>query len=493
MEINPTTIDVVIEPKISIIDLNNNVVPLKGDTGIQGDTGLSAYEVAIENGFEGSEQDWLNSFQDRANHIGTQPINTIDNLQTELDSKVNNSDIGVTVQPYDDNLVTYTQTEKHKLATIQDGAEVNVNADWNATTGDAVILNKPTLGTIASRDTNEFASAEQGLKADSAVQPDDLLPYETSTQLDARDSANRDRANHEGTQSINTIENLQSILDGKQPTGDYATNTALNTKEPVIITGTTGQYWRGDKSWQTLDKNAVGLSNVENTSDLNKPISTATQSALNLKANLASPTFTGQLILPNNSRINGIEHFYQTTKPITRGDGSALVIGDRWWKTDAGEEWFWNGTYWLSKQLYTWQGFYGSYSSGTSLNSSTNITNSQTLAIYPNVPVVAGISAILFERISFFYRASSNTSFAGNIEVYGGSQLLITIPYSDFHLLRDRHRALVYSINSVITYTANPLATDASSINFYLFLTNITSPLQLNRGSTQCYFREVLL
>jgi hypothetical protein len=37
----------------------------------------------------------------------------------------------------------------------------------------------------------------------------------------------------------------------------------------------------------------VGLGNVDNTSDANKPVSTATQTALNLKANLASPTFTG--------------------------------------------------------------------------------------------------------------------------------------------------------------------------------------------------------
>lgn len=37
----------------------------------------------------------------------------------------------------------YTQTEKTKLAGIESGAEVNVNVDWNATTGDAAILNKP--------------------------------------------------------------------------------------------------------------------------------------------------------------------------------------------------------------------------------------------------------------------------------------------------------------------------------------------------------------
>lgn len=65
------------------------------------------------------------------------------------------------------------------------------------------------------------------------------------------------------------------------------------TKEPIIAAGTLAQYWRGDKSWQTLDKAAVGLANVDNTTDANKPISTATQTALNLKAPLAAPTFTG--------------------------------------------------------------------------------------------------------------------------------------------------------------------------------------------------------
>lgn len=82
------------------------------------------------------------------------------------------------------------------------------------------------------------------------------------------------------------------------------------------------------------------------------PYTTHPDLELDLKAPLDSPTFTGNLVLPNNSRINGIEHFYQTTKPITRGDGSALVIGDRWWKTDEGTEWFWNGTYWLSSIQY---------------------------------------------------------------------------------------------------------------------------------------------
>ena len=43
----------------------------------------------------------------------------------------------------------------------------------------------------------------------------------------------------------------------------------------------------------TLVKGDVGLGNVDNTSDASKPVSTAQQTALDLKSNLASPTFTG--------------------------------------------------------------------------------------------------------------------------------------------------------------------------------------------------------
>lgn len=68
-------------------------------------------------------------------------------------------------------------------------------------------------------------------------------------------------------------------------TADSPTVPGLATKEPTITAGTTSQYFRGDKTFQTLDKSAVGLSNVDNTSDANKPVSTATQTALDGKAN----------------------------------------------------------------------------------------------------------------------------------------------------------------------------------------------------------------
>ncbi len=45
-----------------------------------------------------------------------------------------------------------TSTDKTKLDGVAGGAEVNVQADWDAATGDAAISNKPTLGDSAAKD-----------------------------------------------------------------------------------------------------------------------------------------------------------------------------------------------------------------------------------------------------------------------------------------------------------------------------------------------------
>ena len=53
-----------------------------------------------------------------------------------------------------------------------------------------------------------------------------------------------------------------------------------------------------------ITKAMVSLGSVDNTSDANKPVSTAQQTALNLKANLASPTFTGDVTMPGTGIWN---------------------------------------------------------------------------------------------------------------------------------------------------------------------------------------------
>lgn len=83
------------------------------------------------------------------------------------------------------------------------------------------------------------------------------------------------------------------------PHGDRAyADGIVSGLEPGVAPGTTAQYYRGDKSWQTLGKGVVGLADVDNTADVDKPVSTAQAEALALKAPLDSPAFTGTPTVP---------------------------------------------------------------------------------------------------------------------------------------------------------------------------------------------------
>jgi hypothetical protein len=83
----------------------------------------------------------------------------------------------------------FTATEKTKLSGIATGAEVNVNADWNAVSGDAQILNKPTIVNNATHTGDATGSgaltvvALRGTPLDSTVgSPTDgkILVYRTA-------------------------------------------------------------------------------------------------------------------------------------------------------------------------------------------------------------------------------------------------------------------------------------------------------------------------
>lgn len=144
----------------------------------------------------------------------------------DLSDHLVDGDIGVTVQGYtsvlQDTTASFTTAKDTKLSGIQDGAEANVNADWSAVSGDAQILNKPSiptktseltndsgfltsapvtsvagktgavtlsttdisgLGTAATTDATAYATAAQGTKADSAVQPADITNMLETTDI----------------------------------------------------------------------------------------------------------------------------------------------------------------------------------------------------------------------------------------------------------------------------------------------------------------------
>lgn len=96
------------------------------------------------------------------------------------------------------------------------------------------------------------------------------------------------------------------------------TQTALDLKQNTLVSATNiktieGQSLLGSGNID-LGKGDVGLGNVDNTSDANKPVSTATQTALDLKLNIN--TYPALLKTSNNTVINS------TLKTISDSPGN---------------------------------------------------------------------------------------------------------------------------------------------------------------------------
>jgi hypothetical protein len=254
-------------------------------------------------------------------------------IQTDISGKVD-KEAGKGLSTND-----YTTAEKTKLSGIASGAEVNINADWNALSGDAQILNKPTIPSISGLATETYVNSAVSTKENTITAGTtsqywrgdktwQTLPTYTLSGLGGQ-PLNSDltaiggltgtsgflKKTAANTWTLDTNSYLTGITSGNVTTAlgftpynssnpnGYISGisfTAVSGKpttlsgygitdgQTLITTGTTSQYWRGDKTWQTLDKTSVGLGNVDNTTDAAKPISTSTQTALNLKENTSS-------------------------------------------------------------------------------------------------------------------------------------------------------------------------------------------------------------
>jgi hypothetical protein len=87
------------------------------------------------------------------------------------------------------------------------------------------------------------------------------------------------------------------------------------------IPSVAGQFvWnQATTSWQQVTKAMVGLGSVDNTADTAKPVSTAQQAALDLKANLAGAAFTGSVSIAGTLTTG-----FNVT--VDRSSGSAAIL-----------------------------------------------------------------------------------------------------------------------------------------------------------------------
>ena len=223
----------------------------------------------------------------------------LDNLSTDLGNKVDK----ITGKGLSAN--DYTTAEKTKLSGIATGATAN-DTDVNLKSR-ANHTGTQTASTISDFVATVLASVLTGL---STVTNATITA--TDTVLGALGKLQKQITDHlANTSNPHSVTKAQVGLGSVQNTDttnpanitQSATyrfvsdieKTTWNAKESAITAGTTAQYYRGDKTFQTLNKSAVGLGNIDNTSDALKPVSTAQQTALDTKAPIANPIFTGDI------------------------------------------------------------------------------------------------------------------------------------------------------------------------------------------------------
>lgn len=131
----------------------------------------------------------------------------------------------------------------------------------------------------------------------SAAEQSKLSGIEDGATANSPDATLLNRANHTGTQLASTISDFNTAADARitSATGvtveahdaDLTAIAALTPSNDDIIQRKSGAWTNRTpaqlKTDLALTKSDVGLSNVDNTSDADKPVSTATQTALNGK------------------------------------------------------------------------------------------------------------------------------------------------------------------------------------------------------------------
>ena len=141
------------------------------------------------------------------------------------------------------------------------------------------------------------------------------------------------------TTEINTVNtNITSKLDNLQNyTLPVATNTTLGGVKAgdnvtidangVISSSGSVTSVAGKTGVITLVKSDVGLNNVDNTSDINKPISTATQTALNSKVDKVAgkQLSTEDYTTAEKTKLTGLSNYTHPNSGVTAG--TSIVTG----------------------------------------------------------------------------------------------------------------------------------------------------------------------
>ncbi len=286
---------------------------------------------------------------------------TTDKLVNDAVTTLKITDLNVTTGKIADSAITAAKLDSDSVTTIKildaniTTAKINdaaVTADKLATdsvtTGKiadgSVTSGKIADGTIVNADINSSAAIDQSkvanLTSDLALKATLASPTFTGTVVLPSTTSVGNVSSTELGYLDGVTSAIQTQIDAK-----LASATAASTYAPIASPTFTGTV-------SGVSKSMVGLGNVDNTSDANKPVSTATQTALDAKLSLSGGTMTGALTLSGaptqdahaatkayvDNVTSGI-NFHQPVRVATTGnitlsgtqtiDGVAVIAGDR--------------------------------------------------------------------------------------------------------------------------------------------------------------------
>lgn len=305
-----------------VIVLTQDSIP-DGTTHKQYTTVEKTKLVGVATGATANDTDA--NLKNRANHTGAQTIATVTGLQAGLDAK----------SPLASPAFTGTPTGITK-------AHVGLgNVDNTTDTAKPVSVAQQTALDGKSNTGHTHIKSEVGL-ANVDNTTDAAKPVSTATQtaLDGKAATSHAHTASQVTDFSTAVDariqtvigtapaNLDTLGELSDALGDDANfaatvTTALAGKASdaaltVHLTNTANPH--------AVTKAQVGLGSVDNTADTAKPVSTAQQTALNLKADAASPAFTGTPTGLTKSHVGlaNVDNTADSAKPVSTAQQSAL-------------------------------------------------------------------------------------------------------------------------------------------------------------------------
>jgi hypothetical protein len=298
--------------------------------------------------------------------LGTTSINTADfelianksnNITVDANSTTKYPSVNAIKSYVDSKVVTIPDADATTKGKIQLAGDLGGTASLPTVPGLALKVDKEVGKGLSTNDFTTIEKTKLAAITGSNTGDQDLSSYATIASIGSKQEvsniSNTIQTDANSTTKYPSVKGIKDYVDGLNSAGGVSDNSITSVKiaDNAIVNIDVSPSAAIDFSKLNISKSNIlglgivksdiGLSNVDNTTDLAKPISTATQTALDLKANtadvssllalkanLASPTFTGTVSGIDKTMVGlgNVDNTTDLAKPISTATQTALNL-----------------------------------------------------------------------------------------------------------------------------------------------------------------------